>query len=649
MFTLPLEKISLKDSSLAGNKAATLGEIGKLGINTPNGFVLLSHAFDYFLSYNNLPLKIFSTLSSIKFENENELEEKSKELVELIIKGKFPPQIQEEILRESSRLALEKIAARSSALAEDSQKNSWAGQFESLINIRKENMFFAIKKVWASSFSAHALQYRRDSGFGEKTFSMAVIIQEFIESESSGIGFSITPNNNEVVLIESGSITKKQITSGIMTPDKYFVSKEKLQIIDASIMKTKNNKNKMLPKDEIETLALHITKLEKYFGYPVDIEWLKNKKEEFYFIQARAITTIKTNSNMNKTHIKIAYKPLLALSAIEAWHLGELPAKYKLEENPADPLFICHLKKGINIYYNKNSIKSQPAELANYYRKNWNFGLRKKTEKFYSACEKLFLLTKNPKEENIPKMLNYLILIWPHLFDITILLLADRKGIPIEKEIIDTLKNARKMSEKISHNAFNFILTHAEKHYSKKTTGKTFYYSDFLSMKELKEEKYKTRFPLILKQVKENNSFVYYRGKIYFGSKAKELAKEKIAENFNSTKINTNTADKNTLLGIPIYPGKVEGTARKISNYYDLSKIKDGDILVAPDISPEYSKIIRKVSGIITEEGGELSHTAILAREYKKPCITEAHGIMKKISDGQKIELDGKEGKIRII
>ncbi|EKE11195.1 MAG: hypothetical protein ACD_15C00126G0001, partial [uncultured bacterium] len=86
MFTLSLEKLSIKDSYVAGNKAAVLGEIGKLGINIPRGFVLFSCAFDTFLNYHSLTFEIFSIINSIDFESEQDLNSKSDKIRKLIMR-----------------------------------------------------------------------------------------------------------------------------------------------------------------------------------------------------------------------------------------------------------------------------------------------------------------------------------------------------------------------------------------------------------------------------------------------------------------------------------------------------------------------------------------------------------------------------------
>ncbi len=674
MFTMSLEKLATKDSYIAGSKAAFLGEVKKLGMNVPKGFVLFSYAFDTFLNYHALALEIFSIINSIDFENERDLDEKSEKIKKLIIRKRMPEEIEREIFEKCKKLKIEKIAVRSSFISEDSLKNSWAGQAKSILGSTEKTLIRDIKKVWASSFSSHVLKYRRDRNLEKISFSLAVIIQELLDEEVSGISFSVDPfsGNAEVVLTEVVIGEGKLLAYGKVIPHKYIVEKGKGELINFQIGRQKQiivlpRKqgrlfesdqsliiHQLLSQEEIETFSWYIIKLEKFFNFPVDVEWLKTKSGDFYIVQVRPMTAIcnnvKGNENMKYTHIKKFFKPILAFSVMEVWHRGEYFSQNKLDGVFVDPLFVYYPKKGFNIYYHKKSIKSNPIELLNYYRKNWNFGLRGEIDKFLSVCDRLEKYLKNPEEQNIPKMLDLLIIAWPEITNITTILSAISNGAIIDPEIEKTLEIARIKSEKIPHNAFGFILGEAEKYYQdSKRTGKIKYISDFLVLDEIRNKKYKKEYPAILKQVERNDPFVYYRGNFYFGEQMKQLIREKIKIDFSSKYTIYEKSKNDTYLGTPIFPGKVSGKIKKIFNYHDLSRIMENDIIIAPDIAPEYSKIIGKVSGIITEEGGELSHTAIIAREYKKPCIVGVQGITNRLSDGQKIEMDGSRGIVRII
>jgi len=329
---------------------------------------------------------------------------------------------------------------------------------------------------------------------------------------------------------------------------------------------------------------------------------------------------------------------------MECWYQSEYLVKDKFDCHFADPLFIYNFKKGIEVYYHKENIKSHPAKLLKYYLKNWESGFKKETIEFLKTCKKLGALNRQFNPKNISEMLVSLIKIWPIMTDLYILFSADVSDIYMSKDVKTFLERLRKESEKVSHNSFDLILNHAENYLSLVNKDRLFYLSDFLSVDELVNGRYKKRLPAVFKRVGGTERFVYYCAKIYQGKRMRDLIREKIVIN-RFQKI----SGQKIFIGRPVCGGKVVARIKKIDSYYDLDKVKDGDIIVASDLSPEYSVMINKVSGIITEIGGRLSHAAILAREAKKPCVTGVHGITKKLFDGQRVELDGKIGKIKIV
>ncbi len=100
--------------------------------------------------------------------------------------------------------------------------------------------------------------------------------------------------------------------------------------------------------------------------------------------------------------------------------------------------------------------------------------------------------------------------------------------------------------------------------------------------------------------------------------------------------------------GLSVFPGKVSGKVRK-GTAYTFDQIQKGDILVCPKTDPSWVPILGKVSGIITEGGGLLSHAAIVSRELKIPCIVGVAEVFNKLKDDYLIEMNGKTGEITIL
>lgn len=311
MFIKGFEQLSKNDIAIAGGKGASLGEMTISGIPVPPGFVLLSNAFEHFLEKTGLNIEVKAILDKL---NPNEIEsvERSSSIIqELIIDAEFPKDMVNEIKKEFKKLDSEYVAVRSSATAEDSKTTSWAGELESYLNTTKVNLLENIKKCWASLFTPRAIFYRFDNKLHKTKVSVAVIVQKMIQSEISGICFTVHPvtKDKNKMIIEAGYGLGEAIVGGKITPDSYIIYREdwtisERNIFDQQIMIVKEkNKNieKQVPVNikekqklsdkEIIKLAQICSTIEKHYKYPQDIEWTY-EKNKFYIVQSRPITTL---------------------------------------------------------------------------------------------------------------------------------------------------------------------------------------------------------------------------------------------------------------------------------------------------------------------------------------------------------------------
>src|SRR3989338_1799196 len=311
VFTLSFSQISKKDIALAGGKGANLGEMYNAKIPVPNGFVVTAQAYYYFIEKYGLKEKILKELNGLDVENSKKLQLASDNIIKLILKEQIPEEVQEEIKNMYHGLCgnIDKqVAVRSSATAEDLPEASFAGQQETYLNITSwRDVVKSTKMCWASLFGARAIYYRARQGFDHFKIGIAVPIQLMIQSEVSGIMFTINPltNNKDQISIEAAYGLGQPIVSCELTPDQYFVSKngyklEEKYIIPQTWQLTQKGritisrqyqKKQKLEDSYIIKLA-HIGKqLEDHYGKPQDIEWgLYNKK--LYIVQTRPVTTI---------------------------------------------------------------------------------------------------------------------------------------------------------------------------------------------------------------------------------------------------------------------------------------------------------------------------------------------------------------------
>jgi pyruvate,water dikinase len=312
-FIKTFKNLNKNDISIAGGKGASLGEMTKAKIPVPTGFVILASAFDRFLEETDLGVEIEATMHKVNHENIRSIEKASEKIRDLIHDVKFPKDIGNEIFKEFSKLKTKYVAVRSSATAEDSSVASWAGELESYLNITKENLLESIKKCWSSLFTPRAIFYRYEKKLYKQRISVAVVIQKMIQSDVSGVCFTVHPvtEDKDQMVIEAGYGLGEAIVGGKITPDTYVVhkhkkgfgildknvSKQEIMIIrsnsgvkETQVSKSKQTKQKLTDK-QIIFLAQLCQNIESYYKIPQDIEWaMKNNK--FYIVQSRPITTL---------------------------------------------------------------------------------------------------------------------------------------------------------------------------------------------------------------------------------------------------------------------------------------------------------------------------------------------------------------------
>ncbi len=313
-------QLGKNDAGIAGGKGASLGEMTSAGIPVPPGFVVLAGSFEQFLRENQIEADIDSILSKVNQKDTNSVDGASAEIQSIILNSKMPADIETEILKHFAELDAEYVAVRSSATAEDGSSASWAGELESYLNTTKENLLDNVKKCWASLFTPRAIFYRIEKNMHNDKVSVAVVVQKMVESEVSGICFTVHPvteDHNQMVL-EAGWGLGEAIVGGLITPDNYIVDKKNLTVTDKyiseqSIKIVRNvergtwNEGKVgtieipVPAEKREVqklsdggiveLAKICLQIEKHYGFPCDIEWAYGK-DTFYIVQSRPITTL---------------------------------------------------------------------------------------------------------------------------------------------------------------------------------------------------------------------------------------------------------------------------------------------------------------------------------------------------------------------
>ncbi len=301
-----------------GGKALNLAKMSSAGFNIPPAFVVSVEAYDYFIK-KELEGKISEILDSINFKHEDSLREGCSKIRNIIKSEELPDGLVYELKQKIERLPEGYYAVRSSALAEDLDDASFAGQLDSFLNTKKEDIIDRVVDCWASYWNDRAVKYRHDSSIGHldtelTAAGIAVIVQKMVDATVSGVTFTANPvDGSDDIVVESTWGLGEAIASGMVTPD-IFVLKRTGKVIVKNIKTKKkgyylvNGKNRLTdigpqkqnqPSLDMETLDLLHKKaieLEEFFNLAQDIEWAAEYTEEdvpiIYILQSRPVTTL---------------------------------------------------------------------------------------------------------------------------------------------------------------------------------------------------------------------------------------------------------------------------------------------------------------------------------------------------------------------
>ena len=311
-----VNELRVNDIPYVGGKGANLGELTSAGFPVPNAFVLTTTAYDHFLEKSKILAKIEKELASIKKGSDQTLTDASIRIRALFEQHEIPADLKKEILDAYADLfpAGKKgfVAVRSSATAEDLPDASFAGQQETFLNVSTpEDLLDKVRKCWSSLFTARAISYREKQKFAHDQVKLAVVVQRMVNSEASGIMFTVEPNSGkDDIIVEAGFGLGEAIVGGEVTPDTYTINKGHMEIVKKRVATQKwkytrgasgATKKVDVPKEQqkvqkiedkfIIELASVGRQIEIHYERPMDIEWCI-EENKLYIVQARPITAL---------------------------------------------------------------------------------------------------------------------------------------------------------------------------------------------------------------------------------------------------------------------------------------------------------------------------------------------------------------------
>ena len=307
-------EIGRDDVPLAGGKGANLGEMVQVGLPIPPGFVITAPAYRLVVAEASLVAQIEVLLDGLDRNDSIQLRLAEPRIRDLFADIHIPGPLQAAIVEAYRALGDNiPVAVRSSATAEDLAGASFAGQQETFLNVAGEEALLpAVRRCWSSLFTSQAIFYRSCRGFDDSEVSMAVVVQEMVNSEKSGVSFTVEPvlRNHFQMVIESVWGLGEGIVSGTITPDHHKVDRETYEIDFEFVPEKKimfcqdaggGVQQRAVPEDrasarvlseaELRSLVDLGNQVEKHFGCPQDIEW-GIEGGTIYLLQSRPITCL---------------------------------------------------------------------------------------------------------------------------------------------------------------------------------------------------------------------------------------------------------------------------------------------------------------------------------------------------------------------
>lgn len=268
---LPFRDPRCRQVALAGGKGASLAAMTAEGLPVPPGFVIASTAFEAAVDTNALRKLMRAT---------------DVDAARAMVSTAEPPR--EPIGRHYAELT-GLVAVRSSACAEDSEAASYAGQQETYLNTDGLAEVLAnVVRCWLSFFTERAVFYRREKGSLDDV-AMAVVVQEMVDSDRSGVLFTVDPvhGRRDRMVVEAARGLGEAVVSGEVTPDNYTLSRD-------GVVKRRRvvGAEPVLSDAECATLATLGRRLADLHGGPQDIEWAYDADGRLFLLQSRPVTTI---------------------------------------------------------------------------------------------------------------------------------------------------------------------------------------------------------------------------------------------------------------------------------------------------------------------------------------------------------------------
>jgi len=713
---IDLAALSASDVPLVGGKASALGRLAGAGLPVPRGICITTLAYEQYLDTTGLRQRLPLLLERKPFQEMRweELWDLGLRIRSLFLNTPLPEKLTAEISAAlSSHLINNPLTIRSSAPAEDSTTSSFAGLHDSFVNVHGlPALLDSVCLVWASLWSDRALLYRQELGLDPACSAMAVIVQELISGDCSGVAFSRCPGREEFVVIEAVWGLNQGLVDGDVEPDRLLLEpitgiiREQYHPERRHACRPIGNGVGLLPLSATQQATSPLTEAtatqllallhqaENLFGSPQDMEWTLSQGTLFV-LQSRPITTSShTTEESERSWYLSLHRSLASLKVlrrtIEEEVLPAMAADAKrlaavdlaTLDNQTLAAAISERQQILDHWEERYREACIPmAHGIRLFGQVYNDTLRPNDPfaflDFLAGDAGLLAVQRNQKMQEMAEMLRHdaemvamlreggtpdpstpfslaLADFIDRFGDLSLVMGGMRTGNRAVTELLVEMASAPPRTNRrpqVDEAMFlaEFSLDKQEFAQEVLAIGRASY--------RLRDNDNLAIGRLTQRLHEARNEAIRRQADLEIPELASQQAtgKERVAQRLTPTPSvpgfygsGKTRLQARQLVGQPAGPGLGVGPARVINQPADLASFKAGEILVCDAVDPNMTFIVPLAGGIVERRGGMLIHGAIIAREYGLPCVTGVPDATRLIRSGEMLTVDGYLGLVVI-
>ena len=675
-FIYTLSEISSSDVDVAGGKGASLGELIRAGAPVPSGFVVASAAFSEAVrSGDHLQYleRVLRKVDQKQLEPKEAADEISQHLRVVDISDQLSAAIEQSL----EKLGAARVSVRSSATCEDGGASAWAGQLETYLDVSPEHVVSRVRDCWMSMLSPSALAYGAAHGYGAGQFAVAVVVQQMVASEVSGIGFSVHPVTQEpgIMLVEACLGLGEAIVSGRIDPDQYIIERESGDIVQSIVGRQREGlfvehdeshaqwrelgelgSRRKLSDEQVVEYATMLSRIHEHYGRAMDTEWAI-QDGRFRVLQARPITTLAEEYDQPLIDVSQPW----SLSVRRPFSLVEASiVTHWLDTRHAGESLGLHIDRQLAIQDEDGIVQllvgEQAAKKAADHVSDLLQNDRPQLLDILSRGRALYQEAEARLQRgadafgDLEEAVNYFADVAQHTtaFPAWVLITYEQQKSddPEVRRMAEELRS-RTMYPAIERSIIEPIVADMTRGIGFSSPSEAAHVVTWSELRggDMDRDTLEAR----LQAVRSGRRFVFQTidgdDQVCFVSQTGYLlmrlaAPRQIVPNSNERQ----------LTGQAAWPGTYQGRARVILSPDVVGQeFEEGEVLVSIQSSPALMPFLERCGAIVTDDGGIACHAAIIARELRKPTLIGTGKATSTIQTGDLVEVDSYAQTVRVL